>query len=357
MNDKEPTFSPPIARFRWIRRLDVPILLILLAVIFWAVAESNVIGRALSVSDDAAGLIRTKEILLTFAQMFVFLAIGWSVTTLVDFNIKHRLSRLNLGEVNNLEARKRATKLDVLRRIWLIVGAIITVGMSLMVVPWARQIGVSLFASAGIAGIAIGIAARPVLSNLIAGLQIAFTQPVRIDDAVVIENEWGWIEEIGLFYVVIRIWDWRRLVIPLSYLIEHPFQNWTHKDASIIGSTFWWVDYKAPVHKMREKLKEICATTTLWDGNITNLQVVETTETSMQIRALATASSSPQAWDLRCYIREEMIMWLQAEHPEALPRHRAEMASEVGPDWVATRPAPPKPPGAPPERDPNMAEN
>ncbi|MCB1475376.1 MAG: mechanosensitive ion channel [Rhodobiaceae bacterium] len=218
-----------------------------------------------------------------------------------------------------------ATKLDVLRRIWVIVGGMATLAAALTVVPWARQIGISLFASAGIAGIAIGLAARPVLSNLLAGLQIAFTQPIRIDDAVVVEGEWGWIEEIGLFYVVIKIWDWRRLVVPLSYFIEKPFQNWTRSSASIIGSVFWHVDYRAPVDAIRSKLEEICRGTDLWDGDVVNLQVVETTSTTMQLRALASARNSPRAWDLRCLIREQMISWLQAEYPEALPRLRAEM--------------------------------
>ena len=213
-------------------------------------------------------------------------------------------------------------------------GGFITVAAALTLLPGVRQIGVSLFASAGIAGLALGLAARPMLSNLIAGLQIAFTQPIRIKDAVVVEGEWGWIEEIGLFYVVIKIWDWRRLVVPLSYFIEKPFQNWTRESASIIGSVFWSVDYTAPVKAMRTKLEDICKTTPLWDGDVVNLQVSDTTDTTLTVRALASARNSPQAWDLRCYIREEMIAWLQETYPEALPRVRAEAQ-------VQTRPVPP----------------
>ncbi len=196
-----------------------------------------------------------------------------------------------------------------------------------------KQFGVSLFASAGIAGIAVGIAARPMLSNLIAGLQIAFTQPIRLDDAVVLEDEWGWIEEIGLFYVVVRLWDWRRLIVPLSYFIEQPFQNWTRKSASIIGSVFWSLDYRAPVSEMREKLTEICRATPLWDGDVVNLQVTDTDTATIRVRALASAKNSPDAWDLRCFIREKMIAWLQEKHPEALPRMRGEldMRPEGGP--------------------------
>jgi small-conductance mechanosensitive channel len=163
------------------------------------------------------------------------------------------------------------------------------------------------------------------LSNLIAGLQIAFTQPIRLDDAVVLEDEWGWIEEIGLFYVVVRIWDWRRLIVPLSYFIEQPFQNWTRKSANIIGSVFWSLDYRAPVSEMREKLAEICRATPLWDGDVVNLQVTDTGMNTIRIRALASAKNSPDAWDLRCFIREKMIIWLQDKHPEALPRIRNEL--------------------------------
>ncbi len=258
------------------------------------------------------------------AEMFVALAAGWGLTTLVDGLIKRRLAALRLDHADNLAARKTATRLDVVRRVWIILGGVLTIAAALTVVPGIRQVGVSLFASAGIAGLALGIAARPVLGNLIAGLQIAFTQPIRIDDAVVVEGEWGWIEEIGLFYVVIKIWDWRRLVVPLSYFIEKPFQNWTRQTASVIGSVFWSVDYTAPVKAMRAKLEEICKSTPLWSGDVVNLQVTETDGKTMMIRALASARTSPEAWDLRCYIREEMISWLQEVHPEALPRHRAE---------------------------------
>lgn len=251
----------------------------------------------------------------------------------MDALVKRRLAKLHLGAEDNLEARKSATRLDVVRRIWIVTAGIITLAAALTVIPGVKQIGVSLFASAGIAGLAIGLAARPMLGNLIAGLQIAFTQPIRLDDAVVVEGEWGWIEEIGLFYVVIKIWDWRRLVVPLSYFIEQPFQNWTRKNASIIGSVFWTVDYHAPVSKMRDKLEEICKTTPLWNGDVVNLQVTEASGTSVTVRALASASTSPKAWDLRCYIREQMIEWLQAEHPEALPRLRADTSIETPKDF------------------------
>ncbi|MGE0583889.1 MAG: mechanosensitive ion channel family protein [Flavobacteriaceae bacterium] len=298
---------------KWVKRLRTPIALAIAAVVLWLLTETVLFSDYWYTG------------LILFVRLLLVIAAGWSLTVLGDTLLRRRLSRLKLEVEDNLRARMAATKLDVLRRIWVVVGGLATLAAALTVVPWARQIGISLFASAGIAGIAIGLAARPVLSNLLAGLQIAFTQPIRIDDAVVVEGEWGWIEEIGLFYVVIKVWDWRRLVVPLSYFIEKPFQNWTRTSASIIGSVFWHVDYHAPVDAIRTKLEEICRETDLWDGAVVNLQVVETTETTMQLRALASARTSPRAWDLRCLIREEMVAWLQREHPEALPRLRAEM--------------------------------
>ena len=261
------------------------------------------------------------------ASICFIAAIGWTIGTLVDGLVKRHLARLKFHDTDNLQARKAATRLDVVRRIWTVAVGVITVAAALTVIPGVRQIGVSLFASAGIAGIAFGLAARPMLANLIAGLQIAFTQPIRLDDVVVLEDEWGWIEEIGLFYVVVRIWDWRRLVVPLSYFIEQPFQNWTRKSATIIGSVFWSVDYRAPIGEMRTKLQEICESTSLWDGNVVSLQVTEADGTAIRVRALASAINSPNAWDLRCLIREKMIVWLQETHPEALPRMRGELDS------------------------------
>ena len=269
------------------------------------------------------------------AEVSLIIAIGWAGTMLGDAYINRQIARLDLGGKDNLNARKRATRLDVLRRIWIVVGAVATTAAALTALPFARQIGVSLFASAGIAGIAVGLAARPVLANLIAGLQIAFTQPIRIDDVVIVEGEWGWIEEVGLFYVVVRIWDWRRMVVPLSYFIEKPFQNWTRRSAAIIGTVYWRLDYRAPIGPMREKLTELCKASGLWDGDVVNLQVTESNADTIEVRALASASTSPEAWDLRCHLREHMLSWLQTEHPYALPRTRAEAVVDPGADWGA----------------------
>ncbi len=289
------------------------------------------------------------------ARILIVLAVGWGVYAVGDMFLGRRLRKLNLDVADNLKARQIATRLRVLRRMWAVVIVTLTLAAALTAIPWARQIGVSIFASAGIAGIAIGIAAQPVLSNLIAGLQIAFTQPMRIEDAVVVEGEWGWIEEIGLFHVVIRIWDLRRLVVPLRYFIDTPFQNWTHRSATIIGSIFWSLDYRAPVAAMREELDRILDSTDLWDGQVKVLQVTETTEHTIQLRALASSRTSPEAWDLRCYVREKMIDWLQENAPEALPRMRAEaqISRDAPPDS-----GPPIHPAAPdePQRDASLQE-
>ena len=306
-------------RLAWLARLRVPVLIVLVAAGLWAGAVY--LWGEHELADDTLILVR----------FLVIGAIGWAITSLIDFGLQRRMSRLDIEAADNFEARKTATRVDVMRRVIIVIGAIATLACALVVVPWARQLGVSLLASAGIVGIAVGLAARPVLANLIAGIQIAFTQPIRIEDAVVLENEWGWIEEIDLFYVVVRLWDRRRLIVPLTYFIEKPFQNWTRKTGTIIGPVYWWLDYRAPVQKMRDKLEEIVRSTELWDGDVVNLQVSETDKTTIQVRALASAQTSPRAWDLRCYIREQMINWLLAEHPEAFPRYRATTEVEEKP--------------------------
>lgn len=304
---------------RLLRRLRGPILLMLAALGF------ALLGERLELEENY-----TSALVLA-AKICTAGAIGWAITNTVDAAIARQLSMLRQRWSNDLDMRRRTTRLDVLRRVWNVIGGVATMAAVFTVIPWARQIGVSMFASAGIAGIALGIAARPMLANLIAGLQIAFTQPIRIEDAVVVENEWGWIEEIGLFYVVIRVWDWRRLVVPLSHFIEKPFQNWTRESGTIIGSIIWEVDHRAPIAAMREELHAICRRSPLWDSRIANLQVTDTNERTISIRALASAPNAQDAWDLRCFIREEMIVWLQTRHPEALPRLRAETVPNAAP--------------------------
>lgn len=257
-------------------------------------------------------------------RALIICATGWTLALLTDWRLAAAIERADISVADNLSARKLRTRMLVIRRVAGFLIAIVTLSVALMAVPAAREVGLSLFASAGVAGLIVGIAAQPVLANLIAGLQIAITQPVRIDDAVVVEGEWGWIEEIGLFHVVIRLWDERRLVTPLNYFNQHPFQNWTKENASIIGSVFWSLDYRAPLDDMRAHLKNCCETHPLWDGRVCVLQVTDARQDQIELRALASARSSPDAWDLRCDLREQMITWLRREAPYALPVQRLE---------------------------------
>jgi hypothetical protein len=194
-----------------------------------------------------------------------------------------------------------------------------------MTFPAIRHIGESLLASAGLAALIAGFAARSTLTNLAAGIQIAFTQPIRLGDAVIVEGEYGWIEEINITYVVMRIWDLRRLVIPISYFSEKPFQNWTRNTADLLGTVFLYTDYSLPVDPVRKELQRILESTKLWDGKVWGLQVTNATDRTMELRALMSASDSSTAWDLRCYVREKLILFLQQQFPQCLPKTRAEL--------------------------------
>jgi small-conductance mechanosensitive channel len=221
----------------------------------------------------------------------------------------------------------------VLKRVISTIVILITVGAALMSFSAVRQVGVSLFASAGVAGIIAGLAARPVLSNLIAGVQLAMTQPIRLEDAVIVENEWGWIEEITFTYVVVRLWDWRRMVVPLSYFIEKPFQNWTREGSAIIGSVLLYLDYTAPIDRIRAKAEELVAQSKLWDRRVINVQVSDARERTIEVRVLASARNASAAWDLRCELREKLIAFLRSEHPFALPHLRTELSLRDAASW------------------------
>jgi small-conductance mechanosensitive channel len=199
----------------------------------------------------------------------------------------------------------------------------------LMVFESARQFGASILASAGIAGIIVGFAAQQSIATLLAGFQIAMTQPIRVDDVVIVENEWGRIEEITLTYVVVRIWDLRRLVLPITYFIERPFQNWTRSSADILGTVFLHADYSVPLDALRAELTRILAASPYWDGKVNVLQVTDAKEHTLEIRALASAADASLAWDLRCEVREKLIEFLQRHHPESLPQLRASIDTRL----------------------------
>ena len=215
-----------------------------------------------------------------------------------------------------------------MRQVVLFVIVILTIAVTLMMFEPLRGIGVSMLASAGIAGLIIGLSAQKVLGNLLAGIQIAITQPIRLDDVVIVENEWGWIEEITLTYVLVKIWDLRRLVVPISYFIEKPFQNWTRTSADILGTVFIYADYTIPIGKLREELTRILQSTDLWDGKVNGLQVTDAKENTLELRALMSAIDSPKAWDLRCLVRERLITFVQEHYPQCLPKYRAELKQQ-----------------------------
>lgn len=268
-----------------------------------------------------------------FARIFqlgFIVLMGWLAIVAAEMAADVYLLRFRLDVPDNLLARKHITQVRVLKGAIKTLIVVMTTAAALMTFEAVRQFGVSLFASAGLAGIVVGFAARPLLSSLIAGVQIAMTQPIRIDDAVVVEGEWGWIEEITATYVVIKLWDWRRLIVPLSYFMEKPFQNWTREGAAIIGSVILHADYTVPVERVREKLTQIAKASSLWDGNVVNLQVTEADGHSVQLRALVSARTSPAAWDLRCEVREKLVTFLQENYPASLPRGRAQVELREG---------------------------
>jgi small-conductance mechanosensitive channel len=282
--------------------------------------------------------VLTQLMQVAFIALFTWVAI---VTTDIFGSIYLRRSRLDVED--NLLARKHVTQIRILKRAAVTIIALIGIASALMTFDQVRQLGVSLFASAGVAGLAIGLAARPLLTSLIAGVQIAMTQPIRIQDAVVIEGEFGTIEEITSTYVVVQLWDWRRMILPLNYFIERPFQNWTREKSSIIGAVIIYVDYSADVGAIRRKLEEIVKTTTLWDGRVVNLQVTDVTEMSIQLRALASARTPAAAWDLRCLVREALIAFVSRELTSSLPRSRRQIIDHVRPDEASSAPVPSSP--------------
>lgn len=270
-------------------------------------------------SEGQAGLLK-QALLVAFIVL-----VGWIALTALDIATAIHLRRFKIDVADNLLARKHVTQARILRRAAAVLVIVLTAGLALMTIPGVRQYGVSLLASAGVAGIILGLALQPVLTNLLAGIQIAVTQPIRIDDAVIVEGEFGNVEEIGATYVVVKLWDWRRMVLPLSYFITTPFQNWTRESAQLIGAAVIYVDYSAPVDEMRARLEEIVRADPLWDGQVVNLAVTELSERTMQIRCLTSARNAGQAFDLRTHVREEMVAWLKAEHPDALPRDRLDV--------------------------------
>lgn len=258
-------------------------------------------------------------------SMGFIVLLGWLAITALDIWTTVYLRRFKLDAEDNLLARTHVTQSRILQRVAAILIGVVTVAAALMTFDSVRQYGVSLLASAGAAGIVFGLALQPLLKNLVAGIQLAITQPIRLEDSVIVSGEWGNIEEITATYVVVKLWDWRRMVVPLSYFMENPFQNWTRSDASLIGTVFLYTDFTAPVAAMRARLEALARASPLWDGRVVNMQVTDCREQTMEVRVLVSAISAGRVFDLRCEMREKLLDWLHREHPGALPRRRAEL--------------------------------
>lgn len=286
-----------------------------------------IIAIALSAVQPALGLERdVTGLWRQVAGLVVPALIGWFVVAVIGIGFTLLEIRADITVADNLAARRRRTRASILHRIAVFLVLLATFCMMLMSIPAVRSIGVTLIASAGLAGLAVGAAAQPALKNLIAGIQMAFTEPIRIDDVVIIDGEWGRIEEIRLTFVVVKIWDERRLVVPVSKFLEDSFQNWTRQTSQLLGTAFLHVDPTADVPRLRAKLAEVVKGNPNWDGRIAGLQVTDTSPDHLELRALVSAADAGKAFDLRCEVREAMIAFIRDEMPEAFVRRRGQIA-------------------------------
>lgn len=300
-----------------VARMAPPLRWVLVAVaIAWA-------GRFVAVEAEPPGWFRQVAGLVIPALIGWMALAGWRA--LVDVVT----IRADISVEDNLRARRRRTRAGILGRIGSLFIVFVTACLMLLSVPGIRALGVTLMASAGIVGLVVGAAAQPALKNLIAGIQMAFTEPIRLDDVVIVEGEWGRIEEIRLTFVVIRLWDERRLVVPVSKFLEQSFQNWTRETSRLLGSVFWQLDPTTDVERMRARLAEMVRANPRWDGRFFNLQVTDMKADAIEVRALVTAKDASTAFDLRCDVREAMLDWLRREMPEALPRRRMLLEGEL----------------------------
>jgi small-conductance mechanosensitive channel len=285
-------------------------------VVFLLVAQLILRGAP----DDLAGIAAVRHL----SALGLMTALTWLGVRFVRA-IEHTIIERNPADtIDNLQARRIQTQTRVLARSVMVLLVLLGTGTALSTLPILREIGTSLLASAGVAGLVVGFAAKPVLGNLLAGMQIALTQPIRLQDVVIVQNEWGQIEEITGTYVVVRLWDQRRMVVPLQWFIENPFQNWTRTTSEILGTVLIWVDYRTPVEALRIEAERLCRDAPEWDGRLCLTQVVEASERAMQLRILVSARDSGQAWDLRCRLREGLIAFIQRDYPHCLPLLRAE---------------------------------
>jgi len=298
------------------KNLKVPVILLIIILALWLPFSFTEVPEIITNSANK---------ILTILVIAIFAWISIRLVYLVKFLI---LKQYDIDQKDNLKARKVYTQFRIIQRILVFLILIIAISLALMTFNEIRRIGVSIIASAGVTGIILGFAAQKIIGGVLAGVQLAFTQPIRLDDVVVVENEWGRIEEINLTYVVVRIWDQRRLILPTTYFIEKPFQNWTRTSAEILGTVFIYTDYNVPFEELRKELTRLLQNCKYWDGKVNVLQVTNSTEKTVEIRALVSAIDSSTAWDLRVYIRENLIRFLQENYPDSLPKSRVIITKE-----------------------------
>jgi small-conductance mechanosensitive channel len=258
-------------------------------------------------------------------SILLILSIAWILIRSADVLQDYLEHRFSTDQKDNLQARKIVTQVQIFKRVFAVVVIVLATALALLNFEKVQQLGTTILASAGIVGVVLGFASQRSISLLFAGLQVAFTQPIRIDDVVIVEGEWGRVEEISLTYVVVRIWDLRRLVVPISYFIEKPFQNWTRSSADMLGTVFLYADYSVPVEKLRKELQSVLEASPHWDRKVSGIQVTDANDRTVEIRALMSATDSSALWNLRCEVRERLIDYLQREFPDSLARLRADV--------------------------------
>lgn len=300
-----------------LREIRYPVVILFIVTIIYLITKIP----ALDLEDNDA-----VNAVYPIASIAIF---SWLIIKGINLTSLFILRRYDVTQKDNLSARMMVTKVRILRRLVTALILILSIAAALMTFESIRALGVSILASAGLAGIVVGFAAQKTIGNFFAGLQIAITQPIRLDDAVIVEGEFGIIEEINLTYVVVKIWDQRRLVLPISYFVENPFQNWTRHSSDLLGVVMLYLDYQMPLEPLREELKRLLENNPLWNKKVTAVQVTEASEKTMQVRVLVSADNSGDTFTLRCQIREGLIAFIQEYYPDGLPRFRGDAKIEM----------------------------
>lgn len=280
------------------------------------------VGLALPALYLPAGFL---NVIRHLVHLWMIAALAWFLMRTVAMVSEMVLSRYDVTATESLKGRGISTQVRMFERVLHVVIVVVAAAIMFMSFDSLREFGVSILASAGIAGLVIGFAAQRSIATLLAGVHIALTQPIRLGDAVLAEGEFGNVEEITLSYVVIKLWDQRRLIVPIGQFIEKPFQNWTRESAALIGTVFLYCDYRIPVQALRDELRRILESTDLWNGKVCALQVTDANQETVQLRALCSADDAPRTWDLRCYVREKLIEFMRQRFPDSLPQKRIEL--------------------------------